>query len=191
MRSALLLGFAAAALGAAGCEPLGSPYDEQASVLGSVRPLVHLSRTHLARELEMEGDMALELAVTRNSPQGDVLAAFIYLPLNERNTGRDVRCYLLDALISERLSLAGENRGLPVYFRFGLGWSLLYMDFEEDSNRDTWALGAVTRMGVGVQFTKFAGIEAFGDLHGWGGMDEDRVQGAWAASVGLTVYVAF
>ncbi len=189
MRSILLLGAAALALGAAGCREMGPPYSQQSSVLASVRPLIHIERTNMHSKIEMDGDMGRELAFSRYASEGgtgDVLAAFSYLPLNTRSGDRDLRCYWLDAMVSQRLGIDGP----PVYFRYGLGWSLLFMDYEGEE-RDTFGLGAVTRMGVGYQFSRYAGVEAFGDLHGWAGYDGDQDQSAWAASVGLSVFIAF
>lgn len=190
MRSVLLLGAAALALGAAGCREMDAPYNRQASVLASVRPLIHIERSNMGSKIEMDGDMGRELAFSRYASEGgsgDVLAAFTYLPLNTRSGDRDLRVYWLDALVSQRLAL---DNGPPVYFRYGLGWSLLFMDYDSEE-RDTFGLGAVTRLGVGYQFIKNAGVEVFGDLHGWMGYDGDQDQSAWAASVGLSVYVSF
>ena len=130
MRPALILWTAAAALGAAGCTEMGPPYEEQTSVLASVRPIVHMDRTHLDSKLEMDGDMGRELAVTRPTSPGEIFAAFSYLPINEQDPDRDVGTFWLDALVSDRLKLIDAESGPPLYARYGLGWSLLYMDFD-------------------------------------------------------------
>ena len=81
------------------------------------------------------------------------------------------------------------DRGSPLYLRCGLGWSFLYMD-PEDGHR-TGGVGVCGRVGLGSCFGEHAGIEVIGDVHGWLGRGAEDSHAAWAAAVGIQVFVAF
>ena len=117
------------------------------------------------------------------------LYAFNHMPMDGERSGDDFDFYWLDAVASQRVRFTEADHGSPLYFRWGVGWSLLYLDAEEE--HDMGGAGLVGRLGLGSCFGSHAGVEVFGDVHGWVGLDADDARAAWGASLGISLFIAF
>lgn len=154
------------------------------------RPLAHLDRTLLPSDLELRDPGGLHVSLVAVSLfSGEV--SLNYLPLEEEG-GREVEVIWLDAGLGGAVPLVeSEEAPLVPAVRITVGPSLLYMDFER-GGYDTGGFGLFGRVGLGLweREARF-GLEAFGDLHGWVGGDSHQIQAAWAATLGLNLFVRF
>jgi hypothetical protein len=151
------------------------------------RPLVHLDRTDLDRDLELDDPGGFDAAIGAVFiVAADVSAS--YAPMEEEDTGRDVDCFWLDAGFG--LGTAGPpGEAFQGLLHATIGPSLFVMEGEGGAP-DMLGLGAFLRAGIGVTWQQ-VGLEVFGDLHGWLGGDSDDFQAAWAASLGVNLLVLF
>jgi hypothetical protein len=150
------------------------------------RPLVHVDRTHLDTDLELEGDGGLDLSFVAAHELAFSVSAS-YVPMEEEDTGRDVDCFWLDAGLGVGGGPPVWDRGPVLYATAGPSFFVMH---GEGGAPDMIAFGGFGRAGVGYCWGRL-GLEVFGDIHGWLGGDSDDAQAAWAASLGVSASLSF
>jgi hypothetical protein len=182
-----------AALASAGCASgryPGPGHRPLVEFTAGWRPLAHVNRTHLERDLELDDPGGFDASfVFGDAVQALVLSGSAgYAPMEEEDTGRDVDCFWVDAGLGGRGGTGLPGEEWQFLWHATAGPSLLVMEFERGGH-DTVGLGAFGRAAVGLCWRQQVGLELFGDLHGWVGADSDDAQAAWAASLGVNVFV--
>jgi len=184
----------AALLAAPGCAPAagdGAPGGEPLGPLAGMRPLARLERSELSTGLKSESPGGFHVGIFASEEPLLGSVSYAWLPLEERATGGDVDAHWLDAGLGVGLPLARGDPAVAPLARVAAGASVLFLDFERNSC-DTCAAGMYARAGLGLWTReKRFGLEVFGDLHGWIGVDGHGLQTAWAATAGFSVIVRF
>jgi hypothetical protein len=186
MLSALVVGLI---LAGSGCALYVPAWEEQAMVFAGVRPLAWGGRSGLDGRLELKDDLGFEVAGTIPFYASEVGVAFSRLPMTDDETGEEVDMYWLDLLASGRVRFTEQDVGSPFYARLGMGYSLMFMDMED--GHDMVGFGGNARLGLGSCMGEHAGVEVFGDLHGWVGRDAEEFRAAWVTGLGVVFFVAF
>jgi hypothetical protein len=168
-----------------------SMHQHSSGVVLGFRPLVHMDRTLLREDLDLQGAGGIHAGMAAGG--GPLLGTMSlnYVPLEGEDSDEDVDAYWFDAGLSGAIPLTDDEPALTPALRIGIGPSLLFMDFER-STYDTGGIGFFLRTGLGLwgREERFA-LEAIGDVHGWVGVDSHQTQAAWAGTVGVQLVVRF
>jgi hypothetical protein len=163
-------------------------------LIASFKPLVKLERTDGPAMLDMDHPLGYEigLLVADQSTNDDMMGRFSVsytLMKEDADDDRPVHAYWIDW--SGGFVRPFWDGPLFPAARWEAGVSFLFADYERDTY-DTYGLGAVGRMALGVYTQEYrVGLEVSGDARGYVGMDGHGFQSAWGCSLGVSVMLNY